>query len=215
MTDSDDEWLPSMEEKQRKVCFPLLAPEVFFFLLRLLLMLSTLVLPVFLLPRRLGVCRGCVRGGGRCHRPQALCFVGGSDATRLFFSVDKARIHQARRTQLASALQWPLPRVWFVLLVPCLRLRPCIGVGDHNLVASVGLPVLDGRQQGRKRDSEGPVLRVSVLVFIPHDCEIAVKPVVKKLSRASGGDAVLQQPWDSHPQCQNTFPSCSPPAPFR
>lgn len=61
-----------------------------------------------------------------------------------------------------------------------------------DLVASVGRPVLDGRQQGCKRDSEGPVLRVSVLVLIPHDCEITVKPVMKKISKASGGDTVLQ-----------------------
>ena len=30
MTDSDDDRLPSMEEKKREVCFPLLAPKVVF-----------------------------------------------------------------------------------------------------------------------------------------------------------------------------------------
>lgn len=93
-----------------------------------------LVLPVFLLPRCLGVCRGCVRGGGRCHRPQA--FVGGRDATRRFFSVDKTRLAFTKREEpmVASALQWPLPRVRFVLLVlpRVLRLMPCIGDGTRS-----------------------------------------------------------------------------------
>jgi len=59
--DSEDEWLPSMQEKQREVCFPLLAPEVFFFFPSVVVDAVELVLPVFLLPRRLGVCLQRVR----------------------------------------------------------------------------------------------------------------------------------------------------------
>lgn len=56
MRDSDDDWLPSMDGKQREVCFPLLAPGVFHVSPTIVADAVELVLPVFLLPRRLGVC---------------------------------------------------------------------------------------------------------------------------------------------------------------
>ena len=64
--DSDDDWLSSMSGKQREVCFPLLAPEVFFFFLRLLLMPSTLVCTFFL---GLGV---SVSADGACAEGEVL-----------------------------------------------------------------------------------------------------------------------------------------------
>lgn len=103
---------------------------------------------------------------------------------RLSFSVDKARIHQARRTQSGARFAVASSS----LCSPC-TVFPAQAMyrgWGLDLAASVGRPVLDGCKQGCRTDSEGPVLPVPVLVFVPPECEITVKPVVKNYQELLG-----------------------------
>jgi len=90
---------------------------------------------------RVGVARFSFASASRCLSAEGACAEGGGaidhnrrprrTAPFLFRGQGSLAFTKREEPLVASALQWPLPRVWFVLLVPCFRLTPCVGDGDQ------------------------------------------------------------------------------------